>query len=108
LQQESGGSLDVFEVADILFCWNAKISICTEGLLQDDVQFLDVHDGSRSQEGIEETNVTEAGMRRSVFNRLGYVGDRHSLVAVLAVPLAVSLGRETLFLVVWSICLERE
>jgi hypothetical protein len=57
LQQESGGSLGVFEVADSLFCWNTKISISTEGLLQDDVQFLDVHGGGHFQEGIEASNV---------------------------------------------------
>lgn len=86
----------MFEVADSFFCWNTKSSIRTERLLQDDVQFLDVHGGSHFQEGVEESNVMEARMRRLVF--------RKAIQPRCLFRQHTSLGRELWFggLVVWS------
>lgn len=36
--------MDMFQVSDSLFCWNTKVTIRAEGLLQDDMELFDIHD----------------------------------------------------------------
>lgn len=43
LQQQGRRSLDVLQIPDCFLCGSAQIRIGTEGLLEDNMQFLDVH-----------------------------------------------------------------